>query len=93
MKLNTKPKAQKTDTYTMRLEVSLIQQLKELRTQAEQLDEDFSATLQDLMKQAAKEYKEYLDHKAASVHKSYTERPPEVSTKSTTSNGAEPERA
>jgi hypothetical protein len=72
MKLNIKTKAEKTDTYTMRLRVSLIQELKELRTRADQLDVDFSASVQDLMERVAKELKKYLDDKEASVHKTYT---------------------
>ena len=93
MKLNIKAKAEKTDTYTLRLAVSLIAELKALRTRADQLGVDFSASLHELMSDAAKELSKYLDEKEASVHKTYTERPPEVSTNHARVNNADSDRA
>jgi len=80
MKLNIKTKAEKTDTYTLRLAVSLIAELKALRTRADKLGVDFSASLHDLMADVAKELSKYLDEKEASVHKSYTKGTPQTST-------------
>jgi hypothetical protein len=77
MKLNYKPKKEKTDVYTLRLPLSLIALLKQLRTEADELDEDFTDSIIDLIANAANEYKDHLKEKRTQiVHKSYTEQPP-----------------
>jgi hypothetical protein len=72
MKLQIKHKAERTATYTMRLRVSLIQELKQLRAEADEAGLDFSASLQDLMEEVAKEYRKRLQKQTESVHKTYT---------------------
>ena len=73
MKLNIKTKAEKTDIYPMRLRLSLIRQLKQLRARADKLGIDFSASIHDLMEGAAKEFEAHLQQKEGPVYKSYTE--------------------
>jgi division protein CdvB (Snf7/Vps24/ESCRT-III family) len=79
MKLNYKPKKEKTDVYTIRLPISLIQRLKQLRVEADELEEDFSDSIADLMNHVADEYTAHLREKRSrtqNVHESYTEQPP-----------------
>jgi hypothetical protein len=81
MKLNIKAKAEPTDIYTMRLRVSLIAQLKQLRTRADKAGVDFSASLHDLMENVAKELDKHLRERERSVYKTYTEGIPSALTK------------
>ena len=76
MKLNIKTKAEPTDIYPMRLRISLIAQLKQLRTRADKVSVDFSASLHDLMENAAKELDKHLRERERSVYKTYTEGTP-----------------
>src|SRR5215469_11137255 len=55
MKINIKPKAESTDQYTMRLGVSLIGRLNNLRTRAADLGADFNATQAEVMSDFATE--------------------------------------
>jgi hypothetical protein len=85
MKLNYKPKKEKTDIYTIRLPLSLIALLKQLRAEADELDEDFTDSMVDLITNAASEYKDHLREKRTqNVHKSYTEQPPKPYTNGST---------
>jgi division protein CdvB (Snf7/Vps24/ESCRT-III family) len=79
MKLTYKPKKEKTEVYTIRLPISLIQRLKQLRVEADELAEDFSDSIADLMNHVADEYTVHLREKRSrtqNVHESHTEQPP-----------------
>lgn len=97
MKLTIKTKADRTDIYTIRFPVPLIQRLKQLRTRADKLGVDFTASICDLMTHAADEFEAYLQEKETSVHEpegssvhdSYTKTP----STALTPNGSDPEHS
>jgi predicted DNA-binding protein len=93
MKLTIKPKVEKTDQYNMRMPISLKQRLTALATRADAHATDLNATIVAMIEQLATELDERFDAEDKAAGTSPSTNPNKLLGRSTSINGADPERA